>query len=207
MPTAASRGTTSFREYSVDSARGFDGPDTMTVTRRGAVGASNALLNTELNQWRRGSAHGTYKNMYLQTVSWQDRGPVCDVILNYVGFLDSTDTDNGVIDISDDIADESVTIATTADENVNFRYFSQTTTTRWISRSTQYPTRPKFPGIVPTSLPIGFLRQPNPPKYTGSISGRYRIEGVLAGFQRVRLAKSVWAVTETWKNLVEPVSN
>jgi hypothetical protein len=207
MPTAASKGTTSFREYSVDSAKGFDGPDTMTVTRRGAVGASNALLNTELNLWRRGSAHGTYKNMYLQTVSWQDRGPVCDVILNYVGFLDSTDTDKGVIDITDDIVEESVSITTSTDENVNFRYFSQTTTVRWISRSTQYPRRPKFPGIVPTSLPVGFLRQPNPPNYTGSISGQYKLEGVLAGFQRVRLAKSVWAVTETWKNLVEPVSN
>jgi hypothetical protein len=53
-------------------------------------------------------------------------------------------------------------------------------------------------------LPVGLLRQPNPPKYTGSIAGKYKLEGVLAGFQRTRIAKAVWAVTETWKNLVEP---
>jgi hypothetical protein len=142
--------------------------------------------------------------MFLQTVSWQERGPVCDVILNYLGFLDATDTDKGVIDITDDIAEESVTITTTTGENVSFRYFAQTATTRWISRSTRYPTKPKFPGVVPTSLPVGLLRQPNPPNFTGDIAGQYELEGVLAGFQRVRLAKTVWAVTETWKNLVEP---
>ena len=204
MPTAASRGTTSFRDFSVDSAKGFDGPDTLTVTRRGAVGTANAQLNAELALWKRGAAHSTYKNMFLQTVSWQERGPVCDVVLNYLGFLDATDTDKGVIDITDDIAEESVTITTTTGENVSFRYFAQTATTRWISRSTTYPKRPKFPGVVPTSLPVGLLRQPNPPNFTGDIAGQYELEGVLAGFQRVRLAKTVWAVTETWKNLVEP---
>jgi len=206
MPTAASRGTTSFRDFSVDSAKGFDGPDTLTVTRRGAVGTANALLNAELALWKRGAAHSTYKNMFLQTVSWQERGPVCDVVLNYLGFLDSVDNDRGVIDITDDIAEESVTITTSTGENVNFRYFAQTATTRWISRSSRYPTRPQFPGVVPTTLPVGLLRQPNPPDYTGSISGNYKLEGVLAGFQRVRLAKTVWAVTETWKNLVEPIT-
>jgi hypothetical protein len=204
MPTAASRGTTSFRDYSVDSNKGFDGPDTLTVTRRGAVGIANANLNAELAQWRRGAAHSSYRNMFLQTVSWQERGPVCDVILNYLGYLDATDTDGGVIDITDDIAEESVTITTSTGENVNFRYFAQTATTRWISRSRAFPTRPRFPGVVPTSLPVGLLRQPNPPKYTGSIAGKYKLEGVLAGFQRTRIAKAVWAVTETWKNLVEP---
>lgn len=207
MPTAASRGTTSFRDYSVDSAKGFDGPDALTVTRRGAVGTANAQLNAELALWKRGAAHSTYKNMFLQTVSWQERGPVCDVVLNYIGFLDATDTDRGVIDITDDIAEESVTITTDLGENVNFRYFSQTATTRWISRSGSAPKRPRFPGVVPTTLPVGFLRQPNPPNYIGSIADQYELQGVLAGFQRARLAKGVWAVTETWKNLVEPIAS
>ena len=202
MPTAASAGNTNFRDYSVESAKSFDGPDSLVVTRRGAVSG----ITAEVALWKRGAVHGTYRNMYLQTVSWSERGPVADVILTYSGFLDSTDSDNGVIDISDDIAEESVTITTSAGENVNFRYFAQTTTTRWISRAAASPSRPKFPGVVPTSLPVGLLRQPNPPNYTGEISGTYKLEGVLAGFQRVRIAKGVWAVVETWKNLVEPVA-
>lgn len=200
MPTAASVGTTSFRDYSVEPHKSFDGPDSLVVVRRGVVSS----ITTEIAAWKRGAAHATYRNMYLQTISWQERGPVADVTLVYSGYLDATDSDNGVIDISDDIAEESVTLTTDEGENVNFRYFAQTTTTRWISRSTVSPPRPRFPGIVPTTLPTGFLRQPNPPNYTGSISGQYKLEGVLAGFQRVRLAKSVWAVVETWKNLVEP---
>jgi hypothetical protein len=202
MPTAASVGTTSFRDYSVDPSKGFDGPDSLVVTRRGAVSG----ITAEVALWKRGARHATYRDMYLQTVSWQERGPVADVVLTYSGFIDSTDTDNGVIDLSDDVVEESVTLTTDANENVNFRYFAQTTTTRWIYRGPTAPPNPRFPGVVPTSLPVGFLRQPNPPNYTGSISGAYKLEGILAGFQRVRLAKSVWAVVETWKNLVEPVA-
>lgn len=186
----------------MDINKSFDGPDSMLVTRRGAASG----LTAEIALWRRGEAHSLYRNMYLQTISWSERGPVADVLLSYSGFVDATDSDNGVIDISDDIAEESVTLTTDEGENVNFRYFAQTTTTRWISRSSTLPPRPRFPGVVPTSLPVGLLRQPNPPDYTGSISGQYKLEGVLAGFQRVRLAKSVWAVVETWKNLVEPQS-
>lgn len=206
MPTAASRGTTSFRDYSIDFTKGHDGADTMSITRRGAVGTGNAQLNAELALWKRGAAHATYKAMYLQTVSWQERGPVCDVVLNYLGFLDATDTDSGVIDITDDITDESVTITTSTGENVNFRYLAQTATTRWISRSSKIPSRPRFPGVVPTTLPVGFLRQPDPPNYSGTKAGRYKLEGVLVSFQRTRLSKSVWAVIETWKNLVEPIT-
>lgn len=203
MPTPTSVGNTSFRDYSVEPFKSFDGPDSLIVTRRGALSS----LAAEIALWKRGAAHATYRNMFLQTIGSTERGPVSDVILVYSGFLDATDSDNGVIDISDDIAEESVTLTTDSGENVNFRYFAQTSTTRWISRSSTIPARPRFPGVVPTSLPVGLLRQPNPPNYTGSISGQYKLEGVLAGFQRVRLAKSVWAVVETWKNLVEPVAS
>ncbi len=203
MPTPNSVANTNFRDYSVEPSKSFDGPDSLIVTRRGAVSG----LTAEVALWKRGAVHSVYKNMFLRTISWQERGPACDVILAYLGYLDTTDSDNGVIDISDDITEESVTITTSTGENVNFRYFAQISTTHWLSRSATIPSRPRFPGVVPTSLPIGLLRQPNPPNYTGSISGQYKLEGVLAGFQRVRLAKSVWAVVETWKNLVEPVAS
>jgi len=203
MPTPSGRGNTSFRDYSVEPSKGFDGPDSLVVIRRGALSG----ITAEVATWKRGARHATYRDMYLQPVSWVERGPVADVTLSYSGFIDSTDTDSGVIDISDDIAEESVTVTTSTGENVNFRYFAQTATTRWISRNSTAPPNPRFPGVVPTSLPVGFLRQPNPPNYTGSISGTYKLEGVLAGFQRVRLAKSLWAVVETWKNLVEPVAS
>lgn len=200
MPTPNSVANTNFRDYSVEPSKSFDGPDSLIVTRRGAVSG----LTAEVALWKRGAVHSVYKNMFLQTISWQERGPACDVILAYLGYLDTTDSDNGVIDISDDIAEESVTITTSDNENVNFRYFAQTTSTRWIYRGAIAPSRPRFPGIVPTSLPVGLLRQANPPNYTGSISGAYKLEGVLVGFQRTRLAKGVWGIVETWKNLVEP---
>lgn len=200
MPTPNSVANTNFRDYSVEPSKSFDGPDSLIVTRRGAVSG----LTAEVALWKRGAVHSVYKNMFLQTISWQERGPACDVILAYLGYLDTTDSDNGVIDISDDIAEESVTITTSDNENVNFRYFAQTTSTRWIYRGASIPSRPRFPGVVPTRLPVGFLRQANPPNYTGSISGAYKLEGVLVGFQRTRLAKGVWGIVETWKNLVEP---
>lgn len=203
MPTPNSVANTNFRDYSVEPFKSFDGPDSLTVTRRGAVSG----ITAEVALWKRGARHATYRDMYLQTISWAERGPVADVVLTYSGFIDSTASDGGVIDLSDDVVEESVTLTTDANENVNFRYFAQSTTTRWIYRGSTAPSRPRFPGVVPTSLPIGLLRQPNPPNYTGSISGQYKLEGVLAGFQRVRLAKSVWAVVETWKNLVEPVAS
>lgn len=203
MPTPNSVGNTAFREHSVEEYISFDGPDTLVVTLRGAA----TDLQAERNKWKRGQTYPGYKTVFLQTKNSVDRGPACDLVLSFLGYIEATDTNNGVIDISDDIAEESVTITTSTGENVNFRYFAQISTTRWLSRSATIPSRPRFPGVVPTSLPIGLLRQPNPPNYTGSISGQYKLEGVLAGFQRVRLAKSVWAVVETWKNLVEPVAS
>jgi hypothetical protein len=202
MPTPVSVGNTAFRVVSIDETISLDGLDTLTVVRRGAVSG----LTVERNAWRRGQTYPDYRNMFLQTINSVDRGPVVDVTLTFTGFINSNDSDNGIVDISDDIAEESVTITTDADENVNFRYFAQTTTTRWISRGSSPPTRPRFPAVVPTTLPVGYLRQPNPPNYSGSKTGRFKLEGVLAGFQRVRLSRNVWAVVESWKNLVEPVN-
>jgi hypothetical protein len=202
MPTPVSVGNTAFRVFSIDETISLDGLDTLTVVRRGAASG----LAVERNAWRRGQKYPGYPNMYLQTINSVDRGPVVDVTLTFSGFINALDSNNGIVDISDDIAEESVTITTSTGENVTFRYFAQTTTTRWMSRGAQSPSRPRFPAVVPTSLPIGLLRQPNPPNYTGSKAGSYKLEGVLAGFQRVRLAPGVWAVVESWKNLVEPIN-
>lgn len=143
--------------------------------------------------------------MYLETKDSIDRGPVAELTLNFIGFIDAT-SDNGVVDIEDSITSQSVTINTSDDENVSFRYFAQATTVRWIFRGKDLPVRPRFPGIVPSTIPTNLLFQPDPPNYKGSISGRYNPIGRLAQFTRTRLAPSVWAVVESWENLIEPVS-
>jgi hypothetical protein len=202
MPTPIGKGTTTFREVSVQETVSRSGLDGLTVVLRGI----NSGLAAEKAKWKRGTRHTNYPNMYLETKDSIDRGPVAELTLNFIGYIDAT-SDNGIVDIEDSISSQSVTINTDADENISFRYFAQATTVRWIYRGIYSPTRPLFPGIVPSSLPTNLLFQPDPPKYTGSISGRYKPVGRLAQFTRTRLAPSVWAVVESWENLIEPVSS
>jgi len=201
MPTPIGKGTTTFREVSVQETVSRSGLDGLTVVLRGI----HSGLATEKAKWKRGANYTGYKNMYLETKDSIDRGPVAELTLNFIGYIDST-SDNGVVDIEDSISSQSVTINTTDDENISFRYFAQATTVRWIYRGSESPARPRFPGVVPSSIPTNLLFQPDPPKYTGSISGRYEPVGRLAQFTRTRLAPSVWAVVESWENLIEPVS-
>lgn len=201
MPTSIGVGTTSFREVSIAENINRQGVDSLTVTLRGKATG----LQAAFDGYKRGSTYTGYANMYLDSKSKEERGPVADIILNYIGFIDVTG-DNGVVEISDSISDQSVSLNTDADENVTFRYMGQSTTTRWIYRGIDKPMNPRFPGIVPSSISTNLLFQPDPPNYSGSISGRYKAVGRLMQFDRVRLAPSVWAVTETWANLIEPVS-
>ena len=199
MPTPASKGTTSFRDVSIDSDTSLGGAATLTVTRRGVA----TSLAAEVANYKLGDKNASYPLMFLQSISWQEKGPVADLVLSYQGSLSKNDN---AVYISDDIAEESVTLTTSTDENVNFRYFAQTTSYSYIAKGKFPPTRPKYPAVVPSSLPVGQLRQPNPPNYTGNISGAYKLAGILVAFQRTRLAEDSWQVTESWKNLVEPVN-
>jgi hypothetical protein len=202
MPTPAGKGNTNFREVSVDEQISKSGLDGLTVVLRGI----RTQLATEKAKWKRGAKYTGYANMYLETKSTRDSGPVAELILNFTGFIDNDTPDNGLIDIEDSITSQSVTLNTDADENISFRYFAQVATVRWISRTKDAPRSPKFPGIVPSSIPTNLLFQPDPPKYTGSIAGRYEPIGRLAQFSRMRLAPGVWAVVESWENLIEPKS-
>jgi len=199
MPTPASKGTTSFRDVSVDSDTSLGGASTLTVTRRGVA----TSLAAEVAKYKLGQKNSSYPLMFLQSISWQEKGPVADLVLSYQGSLSKNDN---AVNISDDIAEESVTLTTSTGENVNFRYFAQTTAYSYIAEGKNAPTRPKYPAVVPSKLPVGQLRQPNPPNYTGSIAQSYMLVGILVAFQRTRLAEESWQVTESWKNLVEPTN-
>jgi hypothetical protein len=199
MPTSIGVGTTNFREVSVSETVNRQGVDSLTVSLRGKATGLQAVFDL----YRRGSTYPGYPNMFLDSKSFDERGPVADIILNYIGFIDVT-TDNGLTDVEDSITDQSVTLTTDEDENVTFRYFCQSTTSRWIYRGASKPTSPKFRGVVPSEIPTNLLFQPNPPNYTGSIAGRYKPNGRLAQFTRTRIAPNVWAVVETWENFIEP---
>lgn len=201
MPTPISVSNTAFREVSTQETVSRSGLDGLTVILKGAASA----LQAERNKWKRGDTYPGYRNMYLETKDSTHSGPVANLILSFIGFIDSP-TSNVVVDIDDSITAQSVTLNTDEDENVNFRYFAQSATTRWISRGANPPARPRFPGIVPSTIPTDYLFAPDPPNYIGSISGRYKATGRLVQFQRTRLAPSVWAVVETWENLIEPTS-
>lgn len=200
MPTAASVGTTTFREISVEPVLNRSGMDSLTVILKGRSSA----LATEIANWTRGRTYPGYPTMYLETRSHVDRGPVAEITLNFIGLLSTASTENGAIDFEDSITRQSVSITTDEDENVNFQYYAQSTTTRWISRGPQIPTTPKFKGRVPTEVPVNALFAPDPPNYSGSIAGKYKGVGRLAQFTRSRVAPGVWMVVETWEIMVEP---
>lgn len=200
MPTPLGVGNTSFREVARAGVVNRQGMDSMTVTLRGKSTSLSATFDT----YSRGEVDATESSMYLDTKSYEERGPVSDIILNYVGFLEST-TGEARYEIDDSITEQSVTLATDTGENVAFRYFAQSTTHRWIHRGSAKPTTPRYRGIVPSSLPTNQLFNPVPPNYTGSIAGRYEATGRLAQFQRTQVAPSVWTVVETWENIIEPI--
>lgn len=200
MPIPLYVGTTTFREVSSNPVVNRSGLDTLTIVLRGKVTdlAAQTLL------WARGVSYTGYPNMFLDSKSTADKGPIAEITLNFIGYIETAATENGLIDKSDGIARQSVTLNTDDDEDVTFAYYGQTTTARWISRTVAIPQSPRFPAVVPSTLPVAQLFAPYPPKYTGSISGRYKVEGRLSQFERTRLAVSVWSVVESWEILIEP---
>lgn len=200
MPTPLFLGNTDFREVETNPVVNRDGLDTLTVTRKGR----STALAAELLKWKMGATYPNYPDMYLQTRSTRDRGPISEISLSFVGFIDSFSPENGLNEVSDSITRQSVSLNTDDDENVSFQYFAQSTSYRWIHKGRLRPTTPKFRAIVPTTIPTNQLFAPFPPKFTGSISNRYRVAGRLAQFDRTRLSPTVWAVVETWENLIEP---
>lgn len=201
MPTAASVGTTTFRAVSISETLSRTGFDTLTVVLKGAASG----LSAELANWTRGRTYPGYPNMFLETRDSTDRGPVVEITLNFTGFLTSSAGASEVIDVSDDISRQAVTITTDADENVSFSFYAQVTTTRWIYRGTSMPVQPKYPGVVPSVIPTNILFQPDPPNYEGSVAGRYKANGRMSQFSRQRLAPGVWGVVESWEVLIEPI--
>jgi|AntAceMinimDraft_5_1070358.scaffolds.fasta_scaffold00676_2 hypothetical protein len=201
MPTPISVANTAFREVSVQETKNRGGMDSVSIRLRGAASALAAAKAT----YRRAGRYGSYRTMGIETIDSTESGPVAEINITILGFIDTIDSQNGVVSITDDISAQSVTINTDDDENITFNYFAQKTSVRYISRTEQSPRNTKYPGIVPSAIPTDTLFQPNPPKYTGSISGRYKLVGRLISFQRERIADNVWAVAETWSNLIEPV--
>lgn len=202
MPTPLYVGSTGFREVETNPVVNRTGLDTLSVTLKGKA----TDKATELAKWKPGVTYPGYPQMYLETHSTKDRGPIIEIQLSFTGFIDSYSPENGLNEIADSITRQSVSLNTTDDENVTFQYFAQSTSYRWISKSATRPTSPKFRAIVPTTIPTNQLFGPFPPKFTGSIASRYRVEGRLSQFERTRLAPTVWAVVETWENLIEPTA-
>lgn len=200
MPTSVGVGTTSFRAVSVDEGVARDGLDSLTVTLRGKATG----LAAESALWTRGRTYPGYPNMYLQSKSTADRGPVAEIVLNFIGFIESASLEQGLVDLDDGISLSSVTLNTDEDEDITFSYYAQSSTWKWIHRGVTQPSQPKFRAVVPSSIDTSKLFAPYPPKYSGSIAGRYQAEGRLAQFQRTRLAPSVWSVVETWETLIVP---
>lgn len=200
MPTPISVGTTTFREVSVQETLSKSGFDTLIVTLRGA--SSN--LAAEKANWTRGRTYPGYPNMFLDTRDSVDHGPVSEINLVFQGFLNNVAADNGIVDATDDISRQSVTLNTDEDENVSFGFYAQVTTIRWMYRGNQMPMQPRFRTQVPSVIPTNLLFQPDPPNYEGKIAGRYKVRGRLSQFQRTRMAPGVWGVVESWENVIEP---
>lgn len=201
MPTPIGVGNTSFREISRSTTVNRSGLDNMTVVLKGR----SALLANTWNSYTRGSQDSQSPQMFLDSKSYTDQGPTAEITLNYIGFVELGGPDR--YDIDDSITEQSVTLNTDADEDVTFRYFAQSTTSRWISRGPSQPRQPKYRAVIPSNIGVANLFSPNPPKYEGSVAGRFKVEGRLSAFSRTLIAPSVWAVVETWEIYIEPESN
>lgn len=201
MPTPLYLGNTNFREVETNPVVNRTGLDSLSVTLKGR----STSLASELTSWPMGRTYPGYSNMYLDTRSTRDRGPIAEIALSFSGFITSFVPDNGLIDVDDQITRQSVSLTTEDDETVTFAYYGQSTTYRWLSKGPQMPTAPKFRASVPTEINVNKLFRPFPPQFKrGDVAGRFITEGRLSSFSRTRLAASVWAVTETWDVLIEP---
>ena len=207
MATATYIGDTSFRLFSFNETEGEE-LDTLNYILKGDLDD----LATESAYWTRGKV-GTsigYPNMYLQskTVSAGGGSSFAEINLNFAGYL--TSALNNPIDITDSITLQSATLLSDEldsegrDQNIQVQYMAQQTSTRWIYRGPNAPTSPRFPVVVPSTVATNILFGHYPAGYTGTLQKKN--VGRLQQFDRVELAKGVWAVTETWAIRIEPDS-
>jgi len=195
MPTAISVGNTNFREVARSLTVNRVAIDSLTVTLRGR---SSALLDA----WKTydpGERDSVYSNMYLESKSFTDQGPVSEITLNYSGIASADPAAEG----ENSITLQSVSLTSDEGDNVTFSYFAQSSTTRWIAKL-RLPMQPKYRGQPPSSIPTEQLFNPSPPDYSGSISGQYNAVQRLTSFTRSQVAPQVWVVTETWETMIEP---
>ena len=202
MPTALSVGSTGFRVVSIEEAHNKSGLDSLTVTLRGKA----TDLTSQSALWTKGIAYSGYPNMSLEAKSVHDRGPVCEIVLNFTGFISSDTPESGLIDKQNDIALGSVSLTSSGGDDVQFSYYGQVTTYRWVYRGAAEPVRPKFSIPVPTAIPVGFLFAPFPASYAGNITSSYRIAARCSQFNVQRLSATMWAVSESWSVSVEPAA-
>lgn len=201
MPTPIGVGNTSFREISRSITVNRTTIDSMTVVRRGRA----ALLANDWNSFKVGSSDSVYTNMFLESKSFNEQGPIAEITLNYSGIASLNPQPEG----ESSITLQSVSLTTSEEENVTFSYFAQSTTTRWIEKG-RLPLEPRYKGQPPTSIPTEQLFRPSPPNYNGSIANSYEPEQRLTSFTRTPIASSgnpansVWLVTETWETLISP---
>lgn len=203
MPTPLSVGNVTFRERSVQPRKSRTGPDSLQVVLRGA----SDLLASELAQWTPGRTYPGYPNMFLDEAHATDRGPVSEIDLTFLGFLDGRALDrNGLIDQSQDTMLSSVQLTSSAGATVTASYYSQVSSFRWLARGAR-PSGPRFRGMVsaPRDVPPGFLHALSPPKFPGSIANAYRVVLRLTQFKIDELARgAAWPVTESWAVEIEP---
>lgn len=201
MPTPLYVGLSdTYTEASVEEFVSRSDLDGLRVLLRGKY----SRLDAQFARWNRGDFYPGYPNMALESKNKRKRGPIGEIELSFIGFISSVTPENGLVDIVDDITEQSVSLTSDADENVTWQYYGQQTTSRWVSRSVTKPTSPRFRAVVPTDIPTNFLFNPYPSNYTGSFKGSYKIRGRLSQFQRTRLSPKMWGVVETWINRIEP---
>lgn len=200
-------GNTSFRTVEVNEFEDSEGVDTVSIVRKGKYTDED----TEKAAWTRGRV-GTslgYPNMYLQTKRVSSgRSNYSTITLEFAGYLSSSLSNP--ISIDDTISQQSTTLITDENDssgspvNVQVKFNSQTTTTRWIYRGTSAPTAPQYPAVVPSEVSTNSIFDPFPADYPGTLLKQ--VTGRMMAFDRSELATGVWAVTEVWQIRIEPES-
>lgn len=206
MATGTYIGNTSFRTFSVDPFEDSRGVDTLQVVLRG----SNDDFQTTFDSWTRGKVATSlgYSNMYLE----QKRGSTgngsnfATIELSFAGFLNTNEANP--TRVLADVVLQSVTLVSDENDangdaqNVQVSYYADQSTVIWIYRGTDAPTTPRYPIIVPSTVPTGIFINPFPASYTGTLQAKN--VGVLASFSREKITTGVWSVQEVWINRIEP---
>jgi hypothetical protein len=198
MPTPKNLGDVAFREISRVEGVGSDGRSTVTIRRKGAaslIAAERAYLS---------ALEFLPENPALLMESWSidDSSPV---ITSEITFAGLTNENVGRVDISSRITQQTVKLTTSTGQEVSFRYSGQETTWTWRAIGTSRPRSPRFGSAPRTRFSADELMAPDPPNYTGTVAGRYRVVSVLSGFEISQSGNEGWVCVESWEQRVEPL--